>query len=360
MIKIEGFEHKVASHCESGSVRNLLNFEGVDISEPMAFGIGSGVDFIYLSFMKSFSPFPQIATRSAMGKIFKNLQKLCGINFFYKKVSSTQKALEIADRMIESGKPVAACVDMFYMKYLPVFMQIHVPFHFIILFGKDDEGNYLVSDPYHTHVGKLSLESLKAAWATNALFSNDNLLVYLKEKPGSINLKNAIKTSITKTANKMLIPGFIDVLAIMGINGMKKYADVMLSWHKNFKGLALREGILYTATSFEEQGTGGGAFRLIYGAFLHEAAKLFNSDALLTMAEKMIENGNQWRENSRDLIKIGKSVPRRNKDYPDWYAKNKTSFIESIQDLSQKTLERAQFEEDFFKEIKKIVKDLKD
>ena len=35
------FNHKMAAHCESGTVTALLNYAGLDISEPMVFGVSA-------------------------------------------------------------------------------------------------------------------------------------------------------------------------------------------------------------------------------------------------------------------------------------------------------------------------------
>lgn len=357
MPVIKSYKHKVASHCESGSSRNLLNFGGVDISEAMAFGIGSGVDFVYLSFMKFFSPFPLAIVRDQMGSIFTNLKKFCKIDFFYKKLKTTDMAIELINNKIDNGIPVAVCVDMFYMKYLPPFLQIHVPFHFVVLFGRDED-SYSVSDPYYSDVGNLSVDHLRKAISTHALFSNDNLVVYLKNKPINIDWKYAIKKALTRTSHKMNPGGFLNAPGILGVSGIKTFAKKMLSWSKKFSGLALREGILFTATGFEEQGTGGGAFRLLYGAFLQEASTIFNSHELTDLAQKMIDNGNQWREASRKLIKIGKMIPRSNKEFPDWFNSNKNILNESLQETSNLFVERANFEEEFFSDLLKLTKKL--
>jgi len=37
------FVHQQAAHCETGVTSALFRFQGVDISEPMIFGIGSGI-----------------------------------------------------------------------------------------------------------------------------------------------------------------------------------------------------------------------------------------------------------------------------------------------------------------------------
>jgi hypothetical protein len=46
------FTHRQSAHCESGVAVNLMNHYGLDISEAMAFGIGGGLFFAYLPFVK--------------------------------------------------------------------------------------------------------------------------------------------------------------------------------------------------------------------------------------------------------------------------------------------------------------------
>ncbi|HBK71973.1 MAG TPA: peptidase, partial [Flavobacteriaceae bacterium] len=50
-MKID-FTHYQSAHCENGVVSNLLKHKGHDISEPMVFGIGSGLFFVYIPFLK--------------------------------------------------------------------------------------------------------------------------------------------------------------------------------------------------------------------------------------------------------------------------------------------------------------------
>ena len=47
------------------------------------------------------------------------------INIFNKHYRSTKNAIEMANRLIDSGSPVAVSVDMFYMDYLPSFFFVY-------------------------------------------------------------------------------------------------------------------------------------------------------------------------------------------------------------------------------------------
>src|ERR1043166_3869422 len=46
------FTHYQHAHCESGVTTNLLRHAGIQITEPLAFGIGAGLFFGHLPFLK--------------------------------------------------------------------------------------------------------------------------------------------------------------------------------------------------------------------------------------------------------------------------------------------------------------------
>ncbi|NOZ01884.1 MAG: BtrH N-terminal domain-containing protein [Deltaproteobacteria bacterium] len=355
MKAIDGYEHKVASHCETGTLRNLVSFAGMDISEPMVFGIGSGPMFIYLFFAKGPSTLPLIGLRNRPANIFKFVGKLCGIDFRYEKFKNPGAALSRANEWIDRGVPVGVSVDMFYMKYLPIFLRVHAPSHFIVLVGRDD-GAYMVSDPYNSELGRLDREDLEAAMDTHAPLARDNFLITVRGIPDGVDWKHAAKKAMKKTVKVMLMPpGIRRLVPFMGIQGMKLYARKVRQWPDRYQGVVLREGILFNAVGFEDQGTGGGAFRLMYGAFLQEAAGLFGSTELEGLAERMIEHGQDWRRLSRKLIEIGKQVPLNDDEYPRWLETHGEGMRSALHEVSERFLEKAAFEERFFKDLDKVV-----
>src|ERR1044072_7230929 len=46
---VPNYTHTPGNHCGSTPLRNLLAFHGVEISEEMAFGLGAGCCFYYLT-----------------------------------------------------------------------------------------------------------------------------------------------------------------------------------------------------------------------------------------------------------------------------------------------------------------------
>ncbi len=68
------FEHHQTAHCENGVASNLLLNKGLKLSEPMIFGIGSGLFFVYLPFLKvNFAP--GYSYRPMPGAIFSKAAK---------------------------------------------------------------------------------------------------------------------------------------------------------------------------------------------------------------------------------------------------------------------------------------------
>jgi hypothetical protein len=66
------FIHHHSAHCESGVISALLRDKGLEISEAMGFGIGSGIFFGYFPFIK-WVGLPISTFRSRPGTLIKNI-----------------------------------------------------------------------------------------------------------------------------------------------------------------------------------------------------------------------------------------------------------------------------------------------
>jgi hypothetical protein len=78
------FEHRQAAHCENGAAANLLRFHGLDLSEPLVFGIGSGVFFAYLPFI-TVAGAPAFSFRTLPGHIFSRAARQLGVRIVRRK-----------------------------------------------------------------------------------------------------------------------------------------------------------------------------------------------------------------------------------------------------------------------------------
>jgi len=286
------FKHLQAAHCENGVTTNLLRSVGVDkLTEPLAFGIGSGLFFVYIPLLK-INKGPAIAFRTLPGDIFKRTCKSLNIAVVRKKFSSKEAAARFLDECLEAGQPVGCQVGVYYLTYFPKEYRFHFNAHNIIVYGSEAD-NYLISDPVMENVTTLSKYELERVRFAKGPLAPNGQLYYPKENTMVTDdqLRNAIKSGIKKNVRWMIgIPG-----PIAGVKGIAFTGRKIKKWKDK---LGHQKAGLYLAQLVrmqEEIGTGGGGFRYIYGAFLQEAFAYHPIDELLEISKIFTQSGDLWR-----------------------------------------------------------------
>ena len=99
-MAIIDFQHYQHAHCESGVTTNLLRHEGVDITEPLAFGIGAGLFFAHIPFVKV-SGTPGSTFRTWPGAIFKRVAQRLNVEVHTQKFRSPEAAMQTLDNVLE-------------------------------------------------------------------------------------------------------------------------------------------------------------------------------------------------------------------------------------------------------------------
>ncbi len=328
------FEHKMAAHCESGTVTGLLNYNGMQISEPMVFGISAGIFFAYLQGPKL--PFPLFVHRSKPGSIRKKIRKRLDVAFKEIKNRDIDKATHVLDTLIARKIPTAVQVDMFYMDYIPQYMKVHFNGHYVTVVGKENS-TYTVSDCYYPQLANISIESMRKARSARGDLAPRGLLFYATVVPKEVDLATPIRKGIKEAARNMVkLP-----VPFIGVKGIRMFARKIVDW----PSLARNEGhlsdqVMDISANLEDKGTGGAGFRFMYASFLQEAAKILNDTALADMARQMMENGDRWRELSLHAARMGK-----------YHEFSKEKFKE-LQDL---IFARADTEEKLFSQLLKMI-----
>ena len=286
------FKHLQAAHCENGVTTNLLRSIGVDkLTEPLAFGIGSGLFFVYIPLLK-INKGPAIAFRTMPGLIFKRTCKSLNILVVRKKFSSKEEAEKFLDACLQAGQPVGCQVGVYYLSYFPKEYRFHFNAHNIIVYGSEGD-NYLISDPVMENVTTLTRYELERVRFAKGALAPKGQLYYPKENSivTDDQLRNAIKTGIKRNVRDMIgIPG-----PIAGVNGIAFTGRKIKKWKDK---LGQQKAGLYLAQLVrmqEEIGTGGGGFRYIYGAFLQEAHAFHPIDELLEISKIFTQSGDKWR-----------------------------------------------------------------
>ncbi len=331
------FQHIQSAHCENGvTVSMLRNIGETRITEPLAFGIGSGLFFVYIPLMKV-SGGPAIAYRTQPGLIFKRTCKALAIPVIRKKFSSPKEAQKVLNECLDSGRPVGCQVGVYYLTYFPKEYRFHFNAHNIIVFGREDD-HYLISDPVMEQVTSLSSYELeRVRFAKGALAPRGQL--YYPEKPLSAiseeQIRKGIVTGIKRNVRDMLhIPG-----PIAGVSGIKYTGNRIKKWRDK---LGLRKAGLYLAQLVrmqEEIGTGGGGFRFIYGAFLQQAHAYYPDDRLLDISKTFTKAGDMWRDAAVQAAGI---------------YKGRLSTQEDFNQMGDYLIEIAGIEKQAFQELSKI------
>jgi len=286
------FEHIQSAHCENGVTTNLLKNIGVNqISEPMAFGIGSGLFYIYIPLLK-INNGPAIAFRNMPGLIFKRTCNALGVPVVRKTFSSKEKAQRFLDECLEAGQPVGCQVGVYYLTYFPKEYRFHFNAHNLVVYGKEN-GNYLISDPVMETTTFLSEYELERVRFSKGPLAPNGQIYYPKEKVivTDDKLKSAIKSGIARNVRDMIwIPG-----PVVGVSGIKYTGNKIKKW-KDKLGLDKSKTYLAQLVRMQEEiGTGGGGFRFIYGAFLQESFQYLPNDTLMKASEMMTKSGDMWR-----------------------------------------------------------------
>ncbi|MEW6671747.1 MAG: BtrH N-terminal domain-containing protein [Thermodesulfobacteriota bacterium] len=283
------FKHRQSAHCESGVSSNLLFHYGLDISEAMAFGIGAGLFFGYLPFIR-INQLPLTTFRCEVGGILKRLTRKLGVKIHLEKFRNPEKAMAALDRGLENGIPMGCRTGAYWLPYFPSAYRFHFNMHNLVVYGKEGD-DYLISDPVFPEIQRCSRPDLmKARFAKGALAPRGTMY-YLTHVPGDIDLRDPIRQGIQAVCHRMLkVPG-----PIIGVRGIRFLAGQVEKWPRK---LGKRKAALYLGQLVrmqEELGTGGAGFRFMYAAFLQESAGILNKNRLLGLSDQMTQAGDLWR-----------------------------------------------------------------
>ena len=332
---ITDFQHKMAAHCESGTLSGILNYNGLEITEPMVFGLANDIFFGYMK-MKNFN-FPTFFVRIQPGKLRTNIGKRLGVKYYSKTYKNQEEATQELDALLLKNIPVAVQVDFFYMDYLPSWYRVHNNVHFITVVGKEGS-QYLVSDCYFPELARIEQDSLIKGRFAGGLSAPKGFMYYPTLVPQDPDLKKQLKIGIKKASFNMIkLP-----IPFVGIKGIRKFGNKITEWPSFARDIEnLSHEVMKINVLLEDQGTGGAGFRYMYATFLRQASEILNSEEIKEMSKRLMEIGDGWREISVFAARMGK---------------NRDLGVDKLRVLGDMILKRADVEKEFFTDLYKIVK----
>ncbi|MBL8956434.1 MAG: BtrH N-terminal domain-containing protein [Myxococcaceae bacterium] len=288
------FTHQLAAHCESGVTASLLTHAGLQLSEPRALGIGSGLFFVQLP-MDGLMGAPSTSFRSKPGNIFWKVTRRLGVPTRVQRYRDPRRAHDELLRLVDAGQLVALQTSVYFLEYLPRRFRFPFNAHNIIIYGRKN-GRWLVSDPVLDQAAECDDESLSRARFAAGLLAPRGKAYWVERIPDGTasRVNEAMAAGLRETGFTMghsPIPFF-------GAKAIGYLAKRCEAWPKRFakepqKALLLLANVVRMQ---EEIGTGGAGFRYLYAAFLQDVADTFGDSEYARLSERVTAIGDTWRK----------------------------------------------------------------
>jgi hypothetical protein len=303
------FPHTQSAHCESGVAANLLSHQGIKISEAMAFGIGGGLFFGYLPFVR-INGLPLVTYRCAAGHILKRLGRIPGIEIYQKKFRDRAQAMAELDAALDRSIPVGLQTGVYWLPYFPKALRFHFNAHNLVVYGKEGD-DYLISDPVFPGPVRCPAEDLARARFASGALAPKGKMYYLTRVPEHFDRRSVIARGLQSVCAQMLDSPF----PLIGVKGIRFMASRLAKWPERLGKESADLHLGHVVRMQEEIGTGGGGFRFMYAAFLQESAGELRDRSLLDCATSLTEAGDGWRRFAVMAARVCKVRPRPDDTY---------------------------------------------
>lgn len=284
-------------HCETTTLGALLRHEGVELSEPMLFGLGEGLSFVYWDARNL--DFPFLGGRVKPAAITRTVADRLGLELDVRETASTRKAWQHVTTALSAGRPVGLQLDSYHLDYFTT--KVHFGGHFVAMYGYDDTWAHLIDTQQQGGAVTTSLTSLERARSERGPMTARNLSFTITGDKSRLDLSAAIRTAISNNAHAFLEPP----IANLGHRGIAKAAKQVPKWLD--RSSEPSRDLPLAALLMERGGTGGSLFRAMYRDFLAECAEIVDDDNLRAGHQLYAGIAPRWTEVSHCLTAAGET-----------------------------------------------------
>jgi hypothetical protein len=275
-------------HCVTNSLAKIFYHAGRPLSEEMLLGLGAGMGFVYWQMQFGGETSVFVGGRANLKNFSQDLAVRTGVRIAEKQTASAKKAEEVLLRSLEEQRPVMLGADMGMLPWFEFPAGYHFGGHTFVACGFDGE-TVLGSDLEAKTAGMkkgfyapIGLDQLrKARGSSFKPFPPKNLWFEFDFARFHEPRAKEIKAAIAQCAEAQLDPPIKN----LGVNGLRHASAQLLKWPSLFNDFQLRKNLFNLYVFIEIGGTGGGAFRAMYGRFLDESAAIVKKAALADAAE---------------------------------------------------------------------------
>ena len=256
-------------HCETTALGALLGHAGIHLAEPVLFGLGSGLSFVYWDSKRQSAPF--LGGRVKPFELTRTLARRLGLDLRVQETSSARRGWDQVRTLVDDGVPVGLQLDSHDLDYFG--SRVHFAGHVVALLGYDEESAYLLDTAQQGGRVRTSLESLARARAARGPMSAPHRSFTLGPLREPVDPVPAIVPAIVECAEAFLDPPIANV----GHRGIRTTAKRAPSWLDRVEDPP--RDLPQMAMLMERAGTGGALFRTLYRDFLTACLPLLDDGA---------------------------------------------------------------------------------
>lgn len=176
-------------------------------------------------------------------KIYGNIAEIVGFTYKFAERRTFPNAFRRVKELIDMGKPVVlGPLDMFHLPYLKFYHKFHIPIHYVLMVGYDDENQRVfVFDCGREGLQAVPVEDLKKAWEVEKSViggSNEFIEIDFTDK-----LKSTCEIAdiaLKKKAKEMLEPP----VSFVGIKGIRKAAKEFPKWEHELSPAGYKNSLM--------------------------------------------------------------------------------------------------------------------
>lgn len=298
--KMKDIKYFDGQHCETTATGTLLRQLGIEFSEPMLFGLGEGLSFIYWN-MKTMD-FPFLGGRVKTDLLTENIARNLKLELKVKETASAKKAWAEVQALLDGGEVVGLKLDCYHLEYFS--RPFHFAGHYAAIYDYDQQAAYMIDTRQQGGKVHTSLESLALARAEKGPMSSRNLYYTLHLTGDTTDLAAVIPVVIRNNAAAYLNPPIQNI----AYKGILKAASAIKEWFDSSNNI--EQEFKAAANIMERAGTGGALFRNLYRDFLKESYALLQLDLLKQAYEAFVEIAALWTKVAELFIKIAETQDR--------------------------------------------------
>jgi hypothetical protein len=274
---IESYRSLPGEHCGSVAMRGLLrHYCGLDLPEPAVFGLGAGLDCVFLS-GPGLDPASLVFGRTISMEV--DLGRALDVDYREQPEPDDARAWDVVREEVLAGRPTMLSGDIFYLDYRDY--KVHFPGHRFVLVGFDDERQIAwIADRIRPEPEACSYGALATSRNPAEGMSTQNLWGRFHDTTPGRSLSEAARWAIRLCAQRMrgetqpapagsLAPS--ETRVVTGLAGIRAVAEDLPHWQAREDARWLAS---YNGRAIEKFGNGGGNFRRLYAGFLSWASEL--------------------------------------------------------------------------------------